>query len=56
MKQDDTALAELSAMYNRAGQRDKAEATFRRAIAKDADDTWNTIDMAGSYLGVRPHF
>lgn len=55
-KEDDTALAELAAMYNLAGKRDKAEEAFRRSIAKDDSDTWNTIDMAGSYLGVRPHF
>jgi tetratricopeptide (TPR) repeat protein len=55
-KEDDTALSELAAMYNLAGDRQKAEEAFRRSLAKDANDTWNTIDMAGSYLGVRPHF
>ena len=55
-REDDTALAELAAMYNLAGHREKAEEAFRRSLAKDSNDTWNTIDMAGSYLGVRPHF
>jgi len=27
---------------------------FRKSTAKDANDVWNTIDMAGSYVGVKP--
>jgi tetratricopeptide (TPR) repeat protein len=53
-KSEDTSLAELGAMLNLNGKRELAEETFKKSIAKDPGDVWNTITMAGSYVGVRP--
>jgi len=53
-KSEDTSLAELGAMLNLNGKRERAEETFKKSIAKDPNDVWNSITMAGSYVGVRP--
>lgn len=48
------AQSTLGAMLNLNGKRSLAEETFKQSIAKDPTDVWNSITMAGSYLGVRP--
>jgi tetratricopeptide (TPR) repeat protein len=53
-KSEDTDLAEYGAMLNLSGKRSDAEEAFKKSIAKDPGDVWNTIAMAGSYIGVRP--
>ena len=53
-KSEDTSLADLGAMLNLNGKRSLAEEKFKQSIAKDPADVWNSITMAGSYLGVRP--
>lgn len=53
-KSEDTSLAEMGAMLNLNGKRSQAEETFKQSIAKDPTDVWNSVTMAGSYLGVRP--
>jgi tetratricopeptide (TPR) repeat protein len=53
-KSEDTSLAEFGAMLNLNGKRPLAEETFKKSIAKDPNDVWNCITMAGSYVGVRP--
>lgn len=52
-KSEDTSLAELGAMLNLNGMRPLAEETFKKSLAKDPGDVWNSITMAGSYVGVR---
>jgi tetratricopeptide (TPR) repeat protein len=53
-KSEDTDLAEYGAMLNLSGKRSDAEEAFKKSIAKDPSDVWNTVAMAGSYVGVRP--
>jgi len=53
-KSEDTTLAELAAMLNLNGKRPEAEEAFKKSIAKDPNDFWNIVAMAGSYVGVRP--
>jgi len=52
--QDPDVMAVLGALYNLAGKRDKAEELFRKSADREKDDFWNTVDIAGSYVGVRP--
>ena len=54
-KPEDTSLAELAAMLNLNRKLSQAEETFKQSIAKDPGDAWNSITMAGSYVGVSPH-
>lgn len=47
-------LAEAGAWYNLAGEREKAEALFARALAADPKEVWVSAMIGGSYLGVAP--
>lgn len=47
-------LAEIGAYYNLRGNRAKAEELFERSFAKDSDEVWHTVNMAGSYFAVEP--
>lgn len=53
-KAEDTCLAEYGAMLNLNGKRAEAEEAFKKSIARDSNDVWNTVAMAGSFVGVRP--
>lgn len=53
-KSEDTGLAGYGAMLNLDGKRPEAEEAFKKSIAKDPGDVWNTVAMAGSYVGVCP--
>jgi tetratricopeptide (TPR) repeat protein len=46
--------AEVGAYYNLNGDRDHAEELFARSFARKDDEVWNTLNAAGSYVGVRP--
>ncbi len=48
-------LAEVGAWYNLHGDRAKAEELFVRAFERKPDEVWVTVDVASSYVGVRPH-
>ena len=55
MKPNDAAwLAEVGAYNNVRGNRAKAEALFDRSFQQNPGEVWNTVNMAGSYLGVEP--
>lgn len=47
-------LAEVGAYYNLRGNRAKAEELFDRAFQQQSGEVWQTINIAGSYLGVEP--
>jgi len=47
-------LAEAGAWLNLAGDREKAEALFVRALDKGSKDVWVSAMIGGSYLGVMP--
>jgi tetratricopeptide (TPR) repeat protein len=47
-------LAEIGAYYNLKGDRAHAEELFARSLAEDPANVYNTVKMAGSYLGVVP--
>jgi tetratricopeptide (TPR) repeat protein len=51
---DGDDLAEAGAWTNLAGQREKAEALFARALDARPKDVWVTTMIGGSYLGVSP--
>ena len=51
---DSKVLAELGAAYNLKGNRAKAEEMFTQSFANDPGSFWNTVNVAGSYLGVNP--
>jgi tetratricopeptide (TPR) repeat protein len=51
---DGDDLAEAGAWYNLAGQREKAELLFARALAEKPKDVWVSAMIGGSYLGVVP--
>ncbi len=51
---DDSSHALLGAFYNLKGQRGKAEDLFSKSLKK-GDSVWNTLDAAGSYLGIQPY-
>jgi tetratricopeptide (TPR) repeat protein len=51
---DADGLALAGAFYNLHGDRQRAEELFDRAFAKKSDEVWNTLNAAGSYLGVKP--
>jgi tetratricopeptide (TPR) repeat protein len=46
--------AEVGAYYNLNGDRARAEELFARSFARKGDNVWNTLNVAGSYVGVRP--
>lgn len=47
-------LAEIGAYYNLMGDRAKAEELFERCFQRDSTEVWQTVNVAGSYLGVEP--
>ena len=51
---DSKLFAELGAAYNLKGDRAKAEEMFAQSFANDPGSFWNTVNVAGSYLGVIP--
>jgi len=51
---DAEKLAEIGAYYNLRGDRAKAEELFARSFQSKSDEVWNTLNVAGSYVGVRP--
>jgi tetratricopeptide (TPR) repeat protein len=51
---DDSALAEAGAYYNLHGDRARAETLFKASFEKNPGNVWNTLEAAGSYLGVKP--
>ena len=51
---DGDDLAEAGAWYNLAGEREKAEALFARALTGRPKDVWVSTMIGGSYLGVAP--
>lgn len=51
---DDSGLSLAGAYYNLNGDRAKAEVLFSKCFQVKADDVWDTLNAAGSYLGVKP--
>jgi len=47
-------LAEVGTYYNLMGERVKAEELFERSFQRDSSEVWQTVNIAGSYLGVEP--
>jgi tetratricopeptide (TPR) repeat protein len=47
-------LAEIGAYYNLKGDRSKAEELFTRSLKEESGEVWNTVDIAGSYVGITP--
>lgn len=47
-------VAEIGSYYNLEGERERAEELFRRAFQLEGDEVWLTVNVAGSYAGVRP--
>lgn len=52
---DASGLALAGALYNLHGDRAMAEKCFDLSFTRERDDVWNTLNAAGSYLGVRPN-
>jgi|SRR5262245_44269267 len=52
--QDESCLAELGAILVLKGDRAQAESQFDKSFKLKPDEFWNTINAAGSYVGVRP--
>jgi len=46
--------AEVGGWYNLGGDRARAEELFAKSFAKKPDEVWNTLNVAGSYVGVEP--
>ncbi len=46
--------AEIGAWYNLHGDRSRAEELFARSFQLKGDEVWNTLNVAGSYVGIRP--
>ena len=46
--------AEAGAWYNLKGDRAKAEELFAKSFSLKADEVWNTLNVAGSYVGIKP--
>ena len=53
-KEDDGYQAELGAILNLKGDRAEAESQFDSSFKAKPDEFWNTVNAAGSYVGVRP--
>jgi tetratricopeptide (TPR) repeat protein len=51
---DDTGRSEVGAWYIRQGQRDKGEALFEQAFARNPGELWHYVRAAEAYLGVPP--
>ncbi|KAB2964386.1 MAG: hypothetical protein F9K18_07585 [Thermoanaerobaculia bacterium] len=52
--EDEDWLAEIGAWYLLAGERGHAEELFGRSLQQDPSNLYNTLRMAGAYLGVEP--
>jgi len=46
--------AEIGAYYNLHGDREHAEELFAKSFEIKPDEVWNTVNVAGSYVKVRP--
>ncbi len=53
-KKDDDEFVLVGSWYNLHGDRERAEELFTRAFRLNDDDLWNTVNAAGSYVGVNP--
>ena len=51
---DEDFLAEVGAYYNLHGDRAHAEQLFAESLAQDPANLYNTLKIAGSYVGVPP--
>lgn len=51
---DEDWLAEIGAQYLLAGDRARAEELFAASVKRDPSNLYNTLRMAGAYLGVKP--
>ncbi|HEV8632107.1 MAG TPA: hypothetical protein VGV61_17465 [Thermoanaerobaculia bacterium] len=51
---DEDFLAEVGVYYNLHGDRAHAEELFAQSLAQDPANLYNSLKMAGSYLGVPP--
>jgi tetratricopeptide (TPR) repeat protein len=51
---DEGNLIEIGGWYNLHGERAKAEELFTKAFKSKPDEIWNTVNAAGSYVGVVP--
>ncbi|MGK2856858.1 MAG: tetratricopeptide repeat protein [Thermoanaerobaculia bacterium] len=47
-------MAEIGGFYNLQGDRAKAEEYFQRSFSLESDEFWSTVNIAGSYVGVKP--
>jgi tetratricopeptide (TPR) repeat protein len=47
-------LAEIGGYYNLKGDRATAEQMFDKSYDIESGEVWATLNMAGSYLGIRP--
>lgn len=52
--EDEDWLAEIGAYYLLAGDRARAEELFAASLKYDPSNLYNSLRMAGAYLGVRP--
>lgn len=52
--EDEDWLAEIGAWHQLAGDRARAEELFGRSLQQDSSNLYNTLRMAGAYLGVEP--
>lgn len=51
---DEDWLSEIGAYYNLKGDRQKAEEYFTRSFSRDSGNLYNSLRVAGSYVGVKP--
>jgi len=51
---DDSGMLEYGALANVHKDRERAEALFAKAMAKNPREFWHWVGAGGSYLGVRP--
>ncbi|MGE5232989.1 MAG: tetratricopeptide repeat protein [Acidobacteriota bacterium] len=51
---DEDWLSEIGAYYNLKGDRAKAEEYFTKSFTRDSGNLYNSLRVAGSYLGVKP--
>lgn len=47
-------MAEIGGFYNLKGDRAAAEEYFTKSFALDSNEFWSTVNIAGSYVGVKP--
>lgn len=53
-EKDETYQTEMGAILNLKGDRAKAEELFGKSFKSKPEEVWNTINAAGSYVGVVP--